>query len=72
MSTRLAAFPPSPRTAQLVAHRLRCDGFYSLPDRLWSNAADLAELLADAGPTGRQLMWLHRAYEFFLTHGASG
>jgi hypothetical protein len=71
MTARLVAFPPSPRNARLIARRLRSEGFYSLPDRLWNGAADLAELLADTGPTNRQLIWLHRSYEFFLAQGTA-
>jgi hypothetical protein len=63
----LVTFPPTARTARQIAHRLRCVGFYSLPEHIWSNAADLAEHLADAQPTSLQLIWLWRAHESFLT-----
>ena len=62
----IVVFPPSPRTARHVANRLRCHGFYSLPERTWSNAADLAEYLIDEEPTDAQRIWLWGAYERFL------
>jgi hypothetical protein len=45
---------------------LRIEGFDALPDRVWNNVADLAELLADAPPTPSQLIWLWQASEAFL------
>jgi hypothetical protein len=62
----IVAFPPSPRTARDIAHRMRCAGFCSLPERTWSNAADLAEYLVDEEPTDAQRIWLWGAYERFL------
>jgi hypothetical protein len=66
MTARLVAFPPSPQTAHRIARHLRGAGFYTLPDRVWSNVADLAEVLADAAPTPSQLIWLWQASEAFL------
>ena len=62
----IIACPPSPRTARDMAHRMRCAGFYSLRESVWSNAADLAEHLADAPPTNEQRIWLWGAYQRFL------
>jgi len=45
---------------------MRCAGFYSLPEPVWSNVADLAECLADEQPTDEQRVWLWGAYERFL------
>jgi hypothetical protein len=66
MTAHLVAFPPLPRTAHHIAHRLRVDGFHTLPNRVWNGAADLAELLVDAEPTAAQRIWLWTAYEKFL------
>jgi hypothetical protein len=66
MTARLIVFPPSWRTAHRLACRLRTEGFYSLPDRIWNNAADLVEHLTDASPTSSQLMWLWSAHQSFL------
>jgi hypothetical protein len=63
------AFPPSARTARDVAHRLRCNGFYSLPYRTWSHVADLAEVFAEYPPTPSQLTWLQAAHRQFLMEG---
>jgi hypothetical protein len=66
VTARIISFPPAPRTARAVAHRLRCAGFYTLPARVWSDAADLAELLLDMTPTTQQRIWLWREHERFL------
>lgn len=62
----IIAFPPSPRTARDMAHRVRSAGFYSLPEPVWSNAADLAEYLVDEPATDAQRIWLWGAYQRFL------
>jgi hypothetical protein len=62
----ILAFPPTPRTARDVAHRLRCNGFYSLPYRTWGHVADLAELLTEYTPTTVQVRWLRAAHQQFL------
>ena len=64
--SNITAFPPSLRTARDIAHRMRCAGFYSLPEAVWSNAADLTEHLADTPATNEQRIWLWGAYERFL------
>ena len=66
MSAHLVAFPPSRKTAHRLARCLRTEGFYWLPDRIWNNAADLVEHLADTAPTNSQLIWLWSAHQSFL------
>jgi hypothetical protein len=62
----ILAFPLSPRTAHQIARRLRTDGFWTMPPRLWNGCADLAEALAEYPPTPRQLVWLRDAHQQFL------
>ena len=62
----VVALPPTTHTARDIAHRMRCRGFYSLPERVWSNVADLAEHLADEPPTDQQRIWLWTEYQRFL------
>jgi len=65
-STTVIALRPSPHNARDIAHKLRCAGFYTLPDKVWSQAADLAEYLADTPPTNEQRLWLWTAHQRFL------
>jgi hypothetical protein len=62
----VVALPPSPRVAHRLARKLRTDGFWSLPPRIWNGAADLAEVFAESNPTPAQLAWLWSAHEKFL------
>jgi hypothetical protein len=64
---KVIALPPTSMTAHRLARWLRTEGFYSLPDRTWNCAADLAEHLAEAAPTASHLLWLWRAHEGFLS-----
>ena len=66
----LIALPPSPRMAHRVACNLRTAGFWTLPQRTWNNAADLAVYLEEEEPTDRQRIWLWSVYQAALESGA--
>jgi hypothetical protein len=62
----IVAFPPSAKTAHRVARQLRCDGFWTMPPRIWNGVADLVEVFAEYPPTPSQLLWLAAAHRQFL------
>lgn len=59
-----------PSAARPIAHKMRSSGFYTLPERTWSIAADLAVVLADEPPTASQLAWLAHEYPRAIATGA--
>jgi hypothetical protein len=69
MNSRLLVFPPQPATALTIARRLRTDGFWSLPQPVWNNAADLVEHLSEHEPTVKNRLWLWDAHEAALKSG---